>query len=267
MIARHLIRAAKLLWLLGPLQATRFALSRFRGDDQMQLRLGGLPHPVECRPRGSDVQCLWQIFGLRDCQVELPEDPEVIIDAGANVGYASVFYATKYPGARIIAVEPDRENLAVAAANLSHYSNVTLVRGGLWSRRTNLVIENPEDQPWAFRVKETDEAAADGFPGFTLSGLLRDLRLDHVDLVKIDIEGAEKEVFARGPLDWLDLCRVLVIEVHGAEARDIVEEKIRQRCRSVRRRGEKLVYRLGADPDEDGAHHAGCVSNSRTGAG
>lgn len=247
-VARSAARAAKLVWLLGPWQAASFLLARARGEPRIRLRLRGLEHALHCRTDGSDVHCLWQVFGLRDGEVDLEEDPEVIVDGGANVGYASVYYAARYPRARILAVEPDAGNLAVAAANLRPYPNVTLVAGAIWSRDTALAIENPLDPPWAFRVGEGAASAACAVPGFTIASLLKEHGLERADLVKLDIEGAEKELFERGPLDWLERTRAIVIELHG-DARGVVERTLRERGGTISEgRGEKLLCRFARQP-------------------
>ena len=58
--------------------------------------------------------------------------PPVIIDAGANVGLSAVFYANRFPNARIIAIEPEPSNYEMLKRNVVPYSNVTPVQAALW---------------------------------------------------------------------------------------------------------------------------------------
>jgi FkbM family methyltransferase len=58
--------------------------------------------------------------------------PPVIIDAGANVGLCAVFYANRFPDARIIAIEPEPSNYEMLKKNTAPYPNITTVHAALW---------------------------------------------------------------------------------------------------------------------------------------
>jgi len=86
---------------------------------------------------------------------------------------------------------------------------------GVWSRDTYLKIENPDAQHWAFRVVESD-SPKDSFLSVILTSLLREANADRIDLLKIDVEGAELEIFgATDCANWLDRTDVILIELHG----------------------------------------------------
>ncbi len=71
-------------------------------------------HPVRCRPNTSDVEVFKQIFAWREYRcLDDVHDASLIIDCGANVGYSAVYFLTRYPNARVIAVEPDADNFSV----------------------------------------------------------------------------------------------------------------------------------------------------------
>jgi FkbM family methyltransferase len=119
----------------------------------------------------------------------------LIIDCGANIGLSGVWYARQFPEAKIIAVEPDQSNLEIASRNLAAYPNVTLVSGGVWDTPSHLSIVNPDAEPWAFRVEEGEGS----IPGFTIDQLSEG---KPILVVKVDIEGAEKELFGRTRIGW-----------------------------------------------------------------
>jgi FkbM family methyltransferase len=137
--------------------------------------------------------------------------PSAVLDAGANVGYASVLFAEAWPRAQIIALEPDESNYRLLVRNCRPYSNIRPIRAALWGEKAALRIVNPGDQTTMIRV-----AATEGSPAFPTL-MMRDIRtlagVDAFDVAKIDIEGAELSLFTKDP-GWLDHVGTLMIELH-----------------------------------------------------
>ncbi len=71
----------------------------------------------------------------------------VIVDCGANIGISSVWYAQRYPRARIIAVEPEPENFRILSMNAANYPNIVAVQGGVSDRQTRVSLTNAGDAP------------------------------------------------------------------------------------------------------------------------
>ena len=84
----------------------------------------------------------------------LRSEPNLIIDAGANIGLASIVFAQRYPGARIVALEVDASNVVVLRKNVEAYRNVQVRHAALWPDDGFVRIVNPEADPYAFRVGE-----------------------------------------------------------------------------------------------------------------
>ena len=130
------------------------------------------------------------------------------------MGYTSLFFAVKYPLAEILAVEPEESNFKMLVENTRAYPNIKPMRGALWHRKTNLRIKNlRNDDKWIFQVEETNGGGSELNP-VVIGDLLRESGHDTIDILKLDIEGAEKEVFSNNPRDWLDHVRVLIVELH-----------------------------------------------------
>lgn len=170
-------------------------------------------HPVTLRAGTSDLATFEQVFVWEDYDLPLNEAPELIIDGGANIGCATIYFANRYPNARIIAVEPDKANFQMLVCNTSFYRNVSLIRAGIWHKRTWLKIENPEDEKWKLRVCECDRGD-DAIAATTIPDILAEVGASSLDLLKLDIEGAERELFANGDRQWLERVKALVIELH-----------------------------------------------------
>jgi FkbM family methyltransferase len=167
------------------------------------------------RPGTSDVVTFDEVFLGREYDLPFSDfAPRHILDLGANVGYASLYFISRWPEASILAVEPALENLILLKRNTSRYLSIDTVHGAVWSNSAQLSFENPEADANAFRVSETDkDGDREKIQAYTVAQLLDQLGCDRGALVKMDVEGAEAGIL-RGDVRWLDRVDVLVIELH-----------------------------------------------------
>lgn len=209
----HLTRA------LGPRHALRYKWKQRRHRGPYELTSQHAAFPLWVRPDTSDQAVFWQVFiGLEYACVTSPNPPRYIIDCGANVGYTAAYFLTKFPSARVVAVEPDPGNAEMCRRNLAPYGDRAYVlEAGIWSHRAGLVIsETPfrDGREWARQVREVGRFEQAAFSGVPMASLVGD---DHVDILKMDIEGAETLAF-RDPR-WLHTVDTFAVELHGVEAR------------------------------------------------
>jgi FkbM family methyltransferase len=193
----------------------------------MTLRLKGVAHPIALRPGTSDWDVLHQVFVAQEYDSASEEheinvahfyddvlghsDVPVIIDCGANIGIASIWYAQRFPEARIIAVEPEPENFRILGMNAANYPNITPVQGGISDRRTHVSLTNAGNAPWAWETTESDDSGET--ETFTIPDLVAAVPRSRLMTVKIDIEGSEVELF-RSNLDWPRETPLIVFEAH-----------------------------------------------------
>ncbi|WP_116809834.1 FkbM family methyltransferase [Steroidobacter cummioxidans] len=167
-------------------------------------------HALAIRPGTADQSVFDEVFVAREYDIDVAA-PSVILDAGAHIGLASVFFAERFHGAAVIAIEPDANNFDVLCKNVRAYPRVRPMRAGLWSRSTWLAIENPEAATWSYRVVESDEPT--DIRAVSIADVMQLHGVDHIDILKMDIEGAELEVLSHSA-DWLSRVRNLLIELH-----------------------------------------------------
>jgi FkbM family methyltransferase len=185
-------------------------------------------HKIKIRKSpSSDLEVYLQIFYGKEYQpvVDLykknckneKEYKLNIIDAGSNIGLTTLYFLNQFENANVICIEPEKENFKILTYNLeSTTSNINKVNGGIWSSNTNLkIVRDFRDMSdWGFRVEETD--GDEGIKAYTINELIKNNSFDVIDILKIDIEGSEKELFLndRSDLYFLNITKVIAIEIH-----------------------------------------------------
>jgi hypothetical protein len=76
----------------------------------LQVTVSDIKYPFRVRLKTSDVKAFEQVIYEKEYEMALSRPPSVILDAGANIGLASIYFANRYPNAKIIAVEPEKSN-------------------------------------------------------------------------------------------------------------------------------------------------------------
>lgn len=173
-------------------------------------------HPIYLRNDSSDVHVFSQVIYDKEYELKYRIKPTVIVDCGANIGLATVFFKNKFPDSKIIAIEPESSNFKILQKNTEKYDDVHCLQSGIWSKSTNLKISNSNRGNWGFTVEETSDTGPDIIPAISIEGIMEKFKLDHIDILKMDIEGSEKEVFAQNVDKWLPHVKVMVIEFHDA---------------------------------------------------
>jgi FkbM family methyltransferase len=197
----------------------------------------------------QDVEVLRELY----LQEEYPEelgirDPQVIVDLGANIGLALLDFRLRYPSARLIGVEPDPIAFNTLRSNTADDPNIEILPIAVGrSDGTRTFYSSPESVVSGFeRTRDFQKT----LPVITrsLDSLMSDLALASIDLLKIDIEGAEQEVL--GACKRLASIGAVVGELHtgllGVEADDFYRRylpdfevnstQLGERCTFVARR-------------------------------
>jgi FkbM family methyltransferase len=172
--------------------------------------------PIYVRNGTTDVLLYKSIIENAEYDFVAEKEPKIIIDAGANIGLASVFFANKYPNAKIIAIEPEEFNFEILEKNTEPYSNIYAVKAALWNSICELDLFGGYDD-WGFRLemdkKESRMQKQHLTKTVTIEKIMEDFNIDKIDILKIDIEGSEKEVFNSSSA-WIDKVNSIIVELH-----------------------------------------------------
>lgn len=206
---------------LGP----AFARARFsdrQGGGEAEVQVGPYGR-VRYRRGDTDLTTLRQVFlnqeyafpemvrervAARYAALLAAGRTPVIVDAGANIGGATIWFKHHFPRAAIVAVEPAPGNADVLRRNTARLDGVTVLEAAIGSEAGFAAVQENEGS-WAFRTTRSTEGqaivtvaqAAAGVPGGALF------------IVKVDIEGFESDLFA-GNLGWLDEAYAVFVEPH-----------------------------------------------------
>lgn len=178
------------------------------------IALPELAYPLYFRGGSSDLANFDQIFGLGELSVPLPRPPARILDLGAYAGYAAVYLAHLFPEAEIVCVEPSPANFRLLTLNTSAYPRIRRLNGAVWSTSTRLSVGGYELGDWGTHFAAGPGAAAT--QAWSVDDILRAVGWDHVDFVKCDVEGAEREVFADRDARWHQEALCVTVETHDA---------------------------------------------------
>jgi FkbM family methyltransferase len=159
-----------------------------------------------------------------ELQRKLNRDIKYIVDAGANIGTATVYFKTLFPEASVVSIEPADSNYDVLKANIedNSFKNVNPVKAAVWNKDENLEIRDffrgEREKELSFFVEESEGNGTKGsyVRGVTIESIMSEFGFPQIDLLKVDIEGAETKIF-NNPDSYFTLLSkvgILAIEIH-----------------------------------------------------
>jgi len=184
------------------------------------------------RRYGSDFAVFKQVFLEKEylplvsfvkMQVEMSE-VKYVVDAGANIGCTTIYLKKVFPTASIISIEPDTQNFQALVKNITinQLAEVHPVQGGLWSSNEWLTTHHNfrDGRDWSIAVRPApvDQSieARTAIQGITLDYLLSQYHFPQIDVLKMDIEGAEQVIFQPDGhvSDFLERVHFIGMETH-----------------------------------------------------
>jgi FkbM family methyltransferase len=214
----------------------------------LHLRLHRHALGVYMRPGTSDYRVLSQVFFEREYgALDDLESVKLVIDCGANAGYTSLYFLDRYPQARVIAVEPDPRNVALCRRNLAPYGQrVLVIPSAVWSHAADLRLVRGayrDGGEWATQVRAVSESETPDVRGVDMPTLIALGGDRPVDILKIDIERSELELFRNGAQRWLPSIRNIAIELHDEECEKAFFAALEPYRADLSRSGELTICR------------------------
>lgn len=205
----------------GPRSFARLATDALGYRGQRVLRFGDGRHhrtvrfkdgtELTYRLNRGDVRAIAEIWISEAYRLPFEIRPRNIIDLGANIGVASVWLVREYGGSELVAVEPVPENAELARRNFE--------RNGLAADLIEAAV-GPTEGTARFELSSNSTLGRTGTAGIEVALVTAQSVVDRfpagerIDLLKMDVEGAEQELF-KADLTWLERVDCLVVELHA----------------------------------------------------
>jgi FkbM family methyltransferase len=193
---------------------------------------------LSLREVGSDILTFEEVIKrqvYRNILSKL-EQCQTVIDLGANIGLASLYFAKHYPSCRLVAVEPNPDTYRMLTTNLGELvenGRCETIKAAVWGSEKALVSDGSQapEHYSAFTTKEAgpEESAAETMMGLPIQSIIKNSGFTKIDLLKVDIEGAEVELF-KGDVEWLRSVNSIAIEFHGDSRNECKFDEIMRHC-------------------------------------
>lgn len=186
-----------------------------KSGQRMEVMLPGTDIPLTLRLGTSDISVFKEIFIDLEYGWAFNTPPSVIVDAGGYIGLSAAFFAHTYPEATIIAIEPDARNYELLMLNTARFPNVHAVRAAVWKESGAISLTDPGFGAWGLQVSESHAPVTGGdlIRAVTIDEIKQEFGLDRIHLLKVDVEGSEKEIFSAAD-SWISSVDAICIELH-----------------------------------------------------
>ncbi|MBI2645763.1 MAG: FkbM family methyltransferase [Deltaproteobacteria bacterium] len=174
------------------------------------------------RPGTSDCDVIKRILlkKRRGAEYWVPQEinPKVILDIGGNIGIAAVYFARRFPNAKIYSFEPVLENFEILQKNISSYPNITAFHVALGDKTIMASLFSSKDKTnhggYSFFSRLNDAASSISVEVQHAGDFLEKNNIAEIDLIKIDAEGAEYKILTSLKRDMVKKIKFIIGELH-----------------------------------------------------
>lgn len=180
---------------------------------------------IEIRPSTTDIEILIDLLAF---ERYLPETklnhPSLIFDLGANIGITTAHLSLLYPSAKVIGVELEKNNYQIAKKNTAFAGDrIEMIQAGVWIKDGIVGIQGEKSD--GFSIRESGEGL-ETVSSITIETLSKRFRPAKIDFIKMDIEGAEENIFLGAEPFWLSGVNQVLIEIHDYKIKKSIIKKI-----------------------------------------
>lgn len=174
-------------------------------------------HSIKLRKNFIDREVIDYVlvdqYHLPPPNAEIPNNA-IILDLGSNIGLTIAHMKHLYPDATIYGYEMNVENFLLAKRNTSYFNRVYVFNNAIWINDQVVSYSKSSDFDAYSISKNTNKGEQIDVQGITIPSIIKQHNLSNIDYIKMDIEGAEKDILIQEDLSWLRIVKALNIEMH-----------------------------------------------------
>lgn len=164
-----------------------------------------------------DLRFLKRYRGISEYYADIieKENQPLILDLGANIGLAAIYFSMIWQNSKVISIEPSSDNYEILLKNINQSDDLTSFLAGIGSSPSNLLINSNGGDKNAYTTSILPAGDNLGVRGITVPMILDQYsKPNYIPfIIKIDIEGFESDLFSRN-YEWIDEFPILIIEMH-----------------------------------------------------
>ncbi len=181
--------------------------------------------PFHCYDSPGSITVSREIFaGHTYKPVPAVRDVRLIVDVGANIGAAAIYFHTQYPAARVVAVEPSSAAFDLLARNAARFPAIGIHRTALYDRKARMPLHvgNMDSITNSFANSVLAGKGSEMLELEEASAFFERENLTRADILKLDTEGCEWPILT-SLRPWLGNFRVIYLEYHSESDRQRID--------------------------------------------
>jgi len=211
---KKVVTTLRYVYKVGIIKSVLIGLAMSTSGEEVEVKWKGRHYHI--RKHSSDFKVFRSVavFGQYNVPRITSNNVKTIVDLGSNIGFSVMHFKSKFPDAHVIAVEPEKTNYDMLVKNVKGFSKVDCLQNAIWYAQKNLGIFDSGMGEYGFRVVDGNQKLVGSVDAITMDDIISKYNIQTIDILKIDIEGAEKELFTYNYESWLPKVRCIVIELH-----------------------------------------------------
>lgn len=207
-----------------PSPLRRLAHRMLRANAERRVDHIARTYGLERRPGTTDGATLFDVFVNEPYGYDVDFDVDFVIEVGANVGYASVYFARRFPNATILAIEAESSNFRLLERNVSRFERILPLHVAVSAHDGETFVHAGEGE-WGFYTAERPQPSAQRVEAVSIPTLLQRFGItsEYRVLMKVNIAGFEKQLFDERSPEWIRSIRQISVKlpwVMGPEDRN-----------------------------------------------
>lgn len=206
----------------------KYYLALLSGKKMMKVNVKGVKQPILIRVKNQiDRNVLkyvfFQKYHLPPVEFKLKNDA-VILDFGSNIGCTIIDFKMRFPSAKVLGYEMHPNNFEIAKFNTNALDGVKIFNQAVWTNKGFVAFSKKNlSDAFAISKEKINEDESINIPSIGIADIIQENKLDRVDFIKMDIEGAELDVFDNKDLTWLNKVYSMNIEFHNIDELKLTE--------------------------------------------